>query len=86
MTSSRFIGYLFRLPDRDRKVWQVIAWWEIRRIPYNLIMALVGGASMLCLFGIDALPPRLPEAELRWSPGASIMFFGLLANLGYIAG
>jgi hypothetical protein len=35
-----------RLPERS---WDVISWWESRRIPYNLIVAATGIASAIVM-------------------------------------
>ncbi|HKQ57371.1 MAG TPA: hypothetical protein VJY35_05850 [Candidatus Eisenbacteria bacterium] len=46
----RFLKRIFEWMFGSRKPsptwWQVILWWEIRRIPYNLI---VGGWGIVCL-------------------------------------
>jgi len=86
MQAPQLIARLFRVPGGQRSALRIIWWWELRRIPYNLIMAVVGMASMFCIVGIDALPPRLPEEQLMWSPGFSAMGFGILANIAYTAG
>lgn len=37
---------LLTVGAEPRPWWQVILWWELRRLPYNLIMAVVGLLSM----------------------------------------
>lgn len=39
-----------KLDRTDRKWWKIILWWEIRRIPYNIIMYLVGLLSFCICF------------------------------------
>ena len=34
----------------NRKWWETILWWEIRRIPYNLIMYFIGLLSFYICF------------------------------------
>jgi hypothetical protein len=31
-----------KITKTERKWWEIILWWELRRIPYNLIMYFVG--------------------------------------------
>ncbi len=33
---------LFKIKTADRKWYEIILWWELRRIPYNVIMYFVG--------------------------------------------
>jgi hypothetical protein len=40
------IAWLFAQPQSPIRGWRVIAWWELRRIPFNLLVALYG---IVCL-------------------------------------
>jgi len=77
---------LFQVPDKDRTWWQVITWWELRRIPYNLLVGGIGLLSLVLFLAIDALPPQLPTEELNWSPALSVILFGFGANFFYTGG
>jgi hypothetical protein len=60
-----------------------MAWWEARRIPYNLIVGLGGALGLLLYVWFNKLPPRLAE------PGVdplSVILFGVGANFFYTAG
>lgn len=37
---------LLAVGPEPRPWWQIILWWELRRVPYNLVMAGVGLLSM----------------------------------------
>lgn len=41
---------LLKIKKNDRKWWEIILWWEIRRIPYNLIMCFIGLLSFYICF------------------------------------
>jgi hypothetical protein len=39
--------YLLGIKNKTNRTWsQIIGWWEIRRIPYNLILLLAGFLSL----------------------------------------
>ena len=42
----RFCGWMFDSEKPGAKWWQVILWWEKRRIPYNI---LIGAWGIVCL-------------------------------------
>jgi len=39
---STFKNTFLRVPDTERKWYEIILWWEIRRIIYNFIVGLAG--------------------------------------------
>jgi hypothetical protein len=76
---------LFSVPDRDRKWYEILLWWELRRIPFNMIVGTAGILS-LALFGLfDSLPPVSPDFQDA-DIGLSVLVFGLLANVCYFFG
>jgi len=46
---KRFTEWLFTNPQEPRSLWRVIGWWELRRIPFNVIV-LVYGALCFVIF------------------------------------
>jgi hypothetical protein len=53
-----------------RRPWDAIAWWELRRIPFNLALLLAGGASAFTILlvgsryvkpGEDVVEPTVVE-------------------------
>jgi hypothetical protein len=36
---------IVRVTNTDRRWYEIILWWEIRRIPYNVVMSFVGYLS-----------------------------------------
>ncbi len=75
---------LISIPDRERRWWQVMAWWEWRRLPYNLIVGLGGTLGLLLFVWFNRLPPKLvPEPTVDPLP---VILFGVGANFFYTAG
>jgi hypothetical protein len=62
---------VFRISKQDRKWYEIVAWWEARRIPYNIIMYFVGLASFY--IGYVTLP-------------LLYIFIGFVLNIGYTFG
>jgi hypothetical protein len=66
---------------------QVILWWEARRVPYNMVVGLVGFLSVAVLL---ALGPRVAQPdEPLFSPFflfGGILVYGVAANTCYTAG
>jgi hypothetical protein len=46
----RFISWLFTVPSEEVNIGSVIRWWEIRRIPYNIVIGCVGIISLMLFF------------------------------------
>jgi hypothetical protein len=78
---------LFSVPDGDRKWWSTIMWWELRRIPYNLAVGIIGFANLASFAYINdvLLKPYLPFEERDWEP-FSVLIFAFGANLFYTGG
>ena len=70
--------------------WQVIGWWEARRIPFNMIVGVAGaisGAAVLCIglvgelvfgvpFGLPDPPIFAVAAVVLYALGANVCFAG----------
>jgi len=62
---------ILKISNPQRKWYQVILWWEIRRIPYNIIMYLTGLLSFyICFVTIPLI----------------YLLIGLLLNIIYTVG
>jgi len=62
-----------------KRPWDAITWWEIRRIPFNLAMLLAGFVS------IYVVASTAPGTDMG-SPGLTLIFYALAANLCYTLG
>ncbi len=79
---SAIVEYLFPAPAR-RSAAGIAAWWEARRLGYNVIVGLVGLVSFGWTHLMLALPPTRAGAEI---PVAGVIVFGVLANVFYTTG
>jgi hypothetical protein len=61
----------------------VIAWWERRRLPFNLIVGATGVVTLLTVNLFAALPPFGFGPRI---PAAAVAAYALLANLFYSSG
>lgn len=85
----RPITWLFE-PRHTDAWWAVVLWWELRRIPYTLI---VGASGIICFFigwGLESLPPQWPlPGEHCCLPdplALAVIVFGFMANVCYTGG
>jgi len=65
--------------------WEIIRWWELRRIPYNAILFAIGIASIFAMDffaqGVNSAGDA-PELET----GLTIVLHGFIANVCYTLG
>ncbi len=85
---------LFRRPEPFTSPGQLILWWELRRIPYNLIVGFTGVVTCISSVLLIVLPEAaaqhkaVSEVQLG-SPFLgviSILVYGVAANVCYTAG
>ncbi len=77
----KILNTLLIVNQEDRNVLQIIGWWEIRRIFYNLIVLICGLVSMSIMSALVNLKPGEDLQE-----PIAIIGFALLCNLGYSLG
>jgi hypothetical protein len=82
---------LFRRPAAPKTAWEIISWWEARRIPYNLIVGISGLISILPILGTafvtDRLvgePAGLPDPPFFAFLG--VVAYGVAANICFTGG
>lgn len=67
--------------------WEIIRWWEIRRILYNAILFAIGIASII---GMEWLMGKvIPVGEDAVEPfvlAVGVVAYGIMANLCYTLG
>ena len=90
-TSSGLVGRLFMQPAESSRPAAVIAWWESRRIAYNLIVGLFGIATAAVMVTVaftcesrGGAPIGLPDPPALAVLG--ILLYGVLANVCYTGG
>ena len=80
------LGPLARVPQQPRHWYDVIVWWELRRIPYNLIVGIVGTAGILLIARLATLPPPLPPEQRDFDTFIATGMGALVANFLYTVG
>jgi len=81
----KFFRRLFNIPDTERRWYSVIAWWEVRRIAYNIIVGIVGFICLMAFLLLDELPPKPTFEEADWEP-LSVIIGAIVANICYTGG
>ena len=84
---KRFATWLFAEPDGARSPWRVVAWWEIRRIPFNMIIGAYGALCLAIFFWAIAASGRLQPGEDAVEPIvllAAPFSINLLYTLGWL--
>jgi hypothetical protein len=65
--------------EEPRSFWEILIWWEVRRVPYNLIV----GISGLAVLGLLTFAhPMLFHQDVL----IGVLFYGLAANFFYTGG
>jgi hypothetical protein len=66
--------------------WQIIRWWELRRIPFNAVLLVVGVMSLLAMEWLrtKTVPFGLNPGELE--TGITVVVYAVMANLCYTLG
>lgn len=90
-TAQRILATrLFSRAAELRTIPQIVWWWEMRRVPYNLIVGLTG---ILTCFLVVAISGLIPRGESSLAGGgspifeiASIILYGIVANACYSGG
>lgn len=92
----KFFRRLISLPffnrdEQPRSAWQVITWWEARRIFYNLLVGAVGIVTiLLCLVSAAVgesflgIPIGLPDPPIF--AVVAVIVYGIMANVCYTGG
>jgi len=80
-----FFTWFFSRPSEPLSRLGIVAWWEIRRVPYNLIVGIIGFVSLLLFFLFISLAHELKPGEDAVEPMA--LFIAPIAiNICYTAG
>jgi len=67
--------------------WQVIRWWELRRLLYNLVLLAIGIASIFAMeFLMDKVIPVGEDAIEPFALALGVVLYGIIANLCYTLG
>ncbi len=84
-TMRAFFKWLMTPPEKPESWFHTIGWWELRRIPYNLIVGLLGIASLAMFFLFIHLAHELKPGEDAVEPLALILA-PIVINILYTGG
>ncbi len=85
MIARRFFTWFFSRPSSPLSRLGIIAWWEIRRVPYNLIVGVIGAISLLLFFLFISLAHELKPGEDAVEPMA-LFVAPVAVNICYTGG
>lgn len=83
----RAVRWMFGAPEARRPVWKVILWWELRRIPFNLIVGLYGIVCLVIFFWAIVTSGHLQVGEDAVEPLALLaapFVINVLYTLGWL--
>lgn len=75
--------YFFTPLYYPRSAWAVVAWWESRRLLFNLCVGSAGLVTLASVTLLAHLPPHPTGFFLPWAP---VLVYALMANVGYSLG
>jgi hypothetical protein len=81
----RFYSWLFSAPPETATSWRIFVWWELRRIPYNLIVGGIGAVSLILFFFFVTHAHGIAPGEEAIEPMA-IVAVPFVMNVCYTAG
>jgi hypothetical protein len=67
--------------------WEIIRWWELRRLLYNAVLLVIGIASVLGMeFLIGKVIPVGEDAIEPMALALGVVVYGIMANAFYTSG
>lgn len=84
---KRFTEWLFTNPQEPSSLWRVIAWWELRRIPFNIIVGAYGALGFVVFLWAITTSGHLQPGEDAVEPIALLaapFVINLLYTLGWL--
>ena len=76
---------LLQVETKDRNIVQIILWWELRRILYNIIVLIAGIISLFLMLFFASNKIKLEAGEDFIEP-ISFIIFAFLSNVFYTLG
>ena len=74
---------LFPLPAIRRSPATLFAWWECRRLLYNVVVGSTGVITLATVLVLDWLPPHVLHIVVPWQ---AVVLYGVAANVCYSCG
>ena len=77
--------WIFKEPTAPKKILQVILWWELRRIPYNILIGIAGTIGLALFYYFANATGAIKPGEDLVEP-LLIAISPILVNLAYTGG
>jgi len=84
---KHFTDWLFASPHEPGSSWRVVAWWELRRIPFNVIVGVYGALCFVTFLWAITTSGQLPPGEDAVEPLALLaapIGINVLYTLGWL--
>jgi len=81
----RFKEWMFSVREGERSVIDIVLWWELRRIPYNIIVGIAGLFSLSLFYFFISRTNVLKPGEDAVEPIA-LLATPVVMNICYTAG
>ena len=81
----KLLDKLLQVKTVDRNLFQIIIWWELRRILYNIIVLIAGILSIVIMVTAASGRVHLEPGEDFYEQ-IMIPIFAFLCNIGYTLG
>jgi len=81
----KYLDKLLQVKTEDRSFLQIIVWWELRRILYNIIVLITGVLSLVIMLTAASGHVHLEAGEDFYEP-IMIPIFAFLCNICYTLG
>ena len=82
---SKFKEWMFSVPQHSQSVREIVLWWEMRRIAYNIIVGAVGICSLQIFYFFISRANKLKPGEDAVEPVA-LLVAPIVMNICYTAG
>jgi hypothetical protein len=81
----KILDVFLKVKTENRNIFQIILWWELRRILYNAIVLIAGIISINIMLIVSKGKVELQPGEDFIEP-FMIIFFGFVCNMCYTLG
>ncbi|OYU94425.1 MAG: hypothetical protein CFE21_15560 [Bacteroidetes bacterium B1(2017)] len=81
----KYLDTLLQVKTEDRSLLQIICWWELRRVLYNIIVLLAGSLSIGIMLLASSSRVHLEPGEDFFEP-ILVLMVGFLCNIAYTLG
>jgi hypothetical protein len=78
----------FARQEQAGGTWDIIKWWEVRRIPYNFIVGSTGVFTLIVFFAVVAIEEKVfgPNVGSFFLIPIGVVAYGFMANVCYTGG